>query len=75
MKTGMEFDVGGVAIPKPSILSLYLDKDRETSLGEAQFDLAEYSNLEGKSKIDRLPLKNCSYDDNAFIEIHIRAQV
>ena len=71
----MEFDVVGVAIPKPSILGLFREKDRINSLGQANFDLAKYATLEGKSQVDTLPLENCIYDSEAFIEVHIKAKI
>jgi N-terminal C2 in EEIG1 and EHBP1 proteins len=43
-------------------------------LGEADFDLAKYANDE-RAQDDKLPLKNCSLDPNAYIEIYIKAKV
>jgi len=40
-------------------------------LGEADFDLAYYAN-NNHVQSDKLPLKNCSIDENAFIEIYIK---
>lgn len=40
-------------------------------LGEADFDLAHYANNSEILK-DKLPLRNCSVDPNAFIEIYIK---
>jgi vacuolar-type H+-ATPase subunit I/STV1 len=43
-------------------------------LGEADFDLSKYANEE-RAMEDRLPVKNCSFDPNAYIEIYIKAKV
>ena len=43
-------------------------------LGTADFDLSKYANEE-KAMDDKLPLKNCSIDSSAFIEIYIKAKV
>jgi hypothetical protein len=43
-------------------------------LGEADFDLSKYAN-DDKILDDKLPLKNCSIDPSAFIEIFIKAKV
>ena len=61
MKTGMEFDVGGVAIPKPTEIGLYLEKDRSLTgrIGIATFDLSAYAYLDGESLVDNLPLRDC----------------
>ena len=40
-------------------------------LGEADFDLAYYAN-NAHVLSDKLPLRNCSLDENAFIEIYIK---
>jgi len=40
-------------------------------IGEADFDLAYYANNAEVLK-DKLPLKNCTMDPNAFIEIFIK---
>lgn len=40
-------------------------------IGEADFDLAHYANNPHIQQ-DKLPLKNCTIDPNAFIEIHIK---
>ena len=40
-------------------------------IGEADFDLAFYAN-NPHIQSDKLPLKNCSIDPNAFIEIVIK---
>ena len=40
-------------------------------IGEADFDLAHYAN-NPHIQSDKLPLKNCSIDPNAFIEITIK---
>jgi hypothetical protein len=46
----------------------------KTLIGEADFDLAKYANEE-RSQEDKLPLKNCTIDPKAFIEIYIKAKV
>jgi hypothetical protein len=43
-------------------------------LGEADFDLSKYANEE-RAMDDKLPLKNCNIDPNAYIEIYIKAKV
>lgn len=43
-------------------------------LGDADFDLSKYANSEVPSE-DKLPLKNCSIDPKAYIEIFIKAKV
>jgi hypothetical protein len=43
-------------------------------LGSADFDLSKYANDE-KPQEDKLPLKNCAIDANAYIEIFIKAKV
>lgn len=43
-------------------------------LGEADFDLAKYANDE-RAQDDKLPLKNCTLDPKAYIEIYIKAKV
>ena len=42
-----------------------------TIIGEADFDLAHYAN-NPHIQSDKLPLKNCTIDPNAFIEITIK---
>lgn len=49
-------------------------KDLSMMLGEADFDLSKYANDE-RAQDDRLPLKNCQLDSNAYIEIYIKAKV
>ena len=56
-----------------STLAVYT-KDLQTCLGEADFDLAKYANDE-RAQEDRLPLKNCTIDPQAYIEIFIRARM
>lgn len=46
----------------------------QTLVGEADFDLSKYANSERPYE-DKLPLKNCSIDPKAFIEIFIKAKV
>lgn len=43
-------------------------------LGSADFDLSKYANDE-RAQDDRLPLKNCTIDSSAYIEIYIKAKV
>ena len=40
-------------------------------IGDADFDLAYYANNPHVQQ-DQLPLKNCTMDDKAFIEIYIK---
>ena len=42
-------------------------------LGEADFDLGKYAN-DSSAQMDRLTLRNCEYDANAYIEIYIKAK-
>ena len=67
---------------KKSVLSVHVVKPGEnviessnngTSevLGEADFDLAYYAN-NSHVTTDKLPLRNCSIDDGAYIEIYIK---
>lgn len=51
-----------------------MTKDLSLKLGEAEFDLSKYANDE-KPWEDKLPLKNCEMDENAYIEIFIKAKV
>ena len=44
-------------------------------LGEADFDLGKYANdPSATTKMDRLQLRNCEADPNAYIEIYIKAK-
>ena len=43
-------------------------------LGSADFDLAKYANVEDPQE-DKLPLKNCMLDKEAYVEIYIKAKV
>lgn len=47
------------------------NKDPSEIIGDADFDLAYYAN-NPQVQQDQLPLKNCSMDPNAFIEIYIK---
>lgn len=40
-------------------------------IGEADFDLAYYAN-NSNVQSDKLRLRNCTVDDNAYIEIYIK---
>jgi hypothetical protein len=50
-----------------------------TMLGTADFDLSKYVTqdpaMAEKTQEDRLPLKNCMIDGNAYIDIIIKAKV
>ena len=47
------------------------NEGKSTIIGDADFDLAYYAN-NPSVLCDKLPLKNCDIDKNAFIEIHIK---
>ena len=73
MKTAIDWDNRlGKFAKKPSILAVFT-KDRSRLLGEADFDLGKYAN-ENTAKQDRLKLRNCDADEEAFIEIYIKAK-
>jgi septum formation inhibitor-activating ATPase MinD len=83
MKTQLDWDsLRNQFRAKKSVLSVHVVKPGEnvidaanagtsTILGEADFDLAYYAN-NNKVLSDKLPLRNCSIDENAFIEIYIK---
>lgn len=83
MKTQLEWDpLRNQFRPKKSVLSVHVvqpgenvmeqaSKESSEILGEADFDLAYYAN-NPEILQDKLPLKNCSIDPNAFIEIYIK---
>lgn len=74
MKTAIDFDnVRGKFVKKQSILAVFT-KDRSRLLGEADFDLGKYAN-DQSAQMDRLMLRNCEPDKNAFIEIYIKAKL
>ena len=73
MKTAIDWDnMRGKFAKKQSVLAVFT-KDRSRLLGEADFDLGKYAN-ETVSQQDRLKLRNCESDPNAFIEIYIKAK-
>ena len=73
MKTAIDWDnMRGKFAKKQSVLAVFT-KDRSRLLGEADFDLGKYAN-ESVSQMDRLKLRNCESDPNAFIEIYIKAK-
>ena len=46
-------------------------KGMSETIGDADFDLAYYANNPHIQQ-DQLPLKNCTIDPNAYIEIYIK---
>lgn len=73
MKTAIDWDnIRGKFTKKQSILAVFT-KDRSRLLGEADFDLGKYAN-DSTAQMDRLTLRNCEPDPNAFIEIYIKAK-
>ena len=73
MKTAIDWDtVRGKFAKKQSILAVFT-KDRSRMLGEADFDLGKYAN-DASAQKDRLLLRNCEADPEAFIEIYIKAK-
>lgn len=75
MKTNMDYDQTIQKFTKKSsILGLYHSKDLSIAIGETDFDLAKYANM-NKAIVDRLPLQNCKYDSNSYIEISISANI
>ena len=74
MKTAIDWDsIRGKFAKKQSILAVFT-KDRSRLLGEADFDLGKYAN-DSTAQMDRLILRNCQDDPEAFIEIYIKAKV
>ena len=78
MKTAIDWDTRrGMFAKKSSILAVFT-KDRRRMLGEADFDLGKYANEYSTKKNmthqDRLQLRNCEADPEAFIEILIKAK-
>ena len=75
MKTAIDWDsVRGKFAKKESKLRVFT-KDKSRMLGEADFDLGKYANdPTSTAKVDRLQLRNCEVDPNAFIEILIKAK-
>lgn len=83
MKTQLEWDpLRNQFRPKRSVLQVQIvkkgenvmenkEKDPSEIIGEADFDLSYYANNPHVQQ-DQLPLKNCSIDPNAFIEIYIK---
>ena len=73
MKTAIDWDnMRGKFAKKQSILAVFT-KDRSRLLGEADFDLGKYAN-DSTAQMDRLQLRNCEFDSEAFIEIYIKAK-
>jgi len=73
MKTAIDWDnIRGKFAKKQSILAVFT-KDRSRLLGEADFDLGKYAN-DATAQKDRLMLRNCDKDPEAFIEIYIKAK-
>lgn len=73
MKTAIDWDnMRGKFAKKQSILAVFT-KDRSRMLGEADFDLGKYAN-DSTAQMDRLQLRNCDVDPNAYIEIYIKAK-
>jgi hypothetical protein len=78
MKTQLDYDsLRRQYVRKKSDLHLWKE-DMSSMLGVAEFDLAKYANnteMQDKTQEDRLPLKNCLIDSNAFLEVVIKAKV
>jgi hypothetical protein len=79
MKTQLEYDtLKRQYVRKKSDLQLW-KQDMTTMLGTADFDLSKYVTqdpaMAEKTQEDRLPLKNCMIDGNAYIDIIIKAKV
>ena len=73
MKTAIDWDnMRGKFAKKQSILAVFT-KDRSRLLGEADFDLGKYAN-DSTAQMDRLTLRNCEVDPEAYIEIYIKAK-
>ena len=73
MKTAIDWDnIRGKFAKKQSILAVFT-KDRSRLLGEADFDLGKYAS-DQTAQMDRLHLRNCEVDPDAFIEIYIKAK-
>jgi len=73
MKTAIDWDSLRNKFGKKKALLAVVTKDRSTQLGEANFDLGHYANVENATT-DKLPLLNCESDPKAYIEIFIRAK-
>jgi len=78
MKTQLEYDtLKRQYVRKKSDLQLW-KQDMTTMLGTADFDLSKYVTqdpaMAEKTQEDRLPLKNCMIDGNAYIDIIIKAK-
>jgi hypothetical protein len=79
MKTQLEYDtLKRQYVRKKSDLQLW-NQDKNSMLGVAEFDLSKYVSQDPataeKTQEDRLPLKNCLVDGNAYIDIIIKAKV
>lgn len=59
--------------PKESVLEIW-KKDLSEMIGTAEFDMARYAN-DDKAEFDSLPVKDCKFDQNAFIEIKVQAKL
>jgi hypothetical protein len=75
MKATMSlFHDTGLYTDKESTIGIYLASDRTTCLGEAKFNLAKYANY-GQPLTDKLRVKNCTYDKNAYVEVYVNARI
>lgn len=59
--------------PKESVLEIW-KKDLSEMIGTAEFDMARYANYD-IAELDTLPVKDCKFDQNAFIEIKVQAKL
>ena len=74
MKTVLDYDsLRRQFVKKRSDLQVWRS-DMSSMLGVADFDLAKYASEERQQE-DKLPLRNCTLDPNAYVEIHIKAKV
>ena len=74
MKTVLDFDsLRRQFVKKRSDLQVW-KTDMSAMIGVADFDLSKYANDE-RPQEDKLPLRNCTLDPNAYVEIHIKAKV
>lgn len=78
MKTQLEYDtLKRQYVHKKSDLQLW-KQDMSSMLGVAEFDLSKYvsdPSMADRTQEDRLQLKNCLIDPNAYIDILIKAKV
>lgn len=75
MKTALDFDTLRRKFTKKNSILYVHSKDLAQRYGEADFDLSSYANNPDRDFEEKLPLKNCPSDPNAYIEIYIKAKV